>query len=88
MPSYRKLACKIIIPTTKDIMTVEESAAILMNMKQVDSLINPMHCLKIFGQPTLQSNTLTLIIEGKTISENLHYIENSQELGNQSLHPN
>lgn len=88
MPRYRKLARKITIPATKDIMPVEEAAAILIDMKQADSLINPINHLDVSGQPTLPSKTLTPIVEEKTIPENLHYIENGREPGNQNLHPN
>lgn len=73
---------------TEDIMTVEEAAAILMHIKLADSLINPMNCLDISGQPTLPPSTIALLVEEKPPPENLHPIENAWDPNSQGLHPN
>lgn len=88
MSRYRELMPKEGIFTTKDIMTVEEAAAVLIHMRFADSLINPINRLDVSRQPNLSPNALTQFIEGSAPPENLHHIENAWEPGNQGLHSN
>lgn len=88
MSRYRELMPKKGIFTTKDIMTVEEAAAVLIHMRFANSLINPINRLDVSRQPSLSPNTLTQFIEGSAPPENLHHIENAWEPGNQGLHSN